>query len=133
MTPSPMDPILFIAAPLSDLRGPAYGRLRAIAGPLRQAARARCAEAETILRGWAGGHGCSVLPRQGGWTAVLRLPPGVEEERLLTAAIDEGAWAHPGYFYGMPAGFSCVVLSLLTSAESLRNGLESVGKALQRT
>jgi len=103
------------------------------AGPLRQAVRSRCAEAETLLREWAGGHGCSVLPRQGGWTAVLRLPPGVEEERLLMAAIDEGVWAHPGYFYGMPAGLSCVVLSLLTSAEFLRNGLKSLEKALQRT
>ncbi|MFM7209620.1 MAG: pyridoxal phosphate-dependent aminotransferase, partial [Verrucomicrobiota bacterium] len=103
------------------------------AGSLQQAVRSRCAESEALLREWAGGHGCSVLPRQGGWTAVLRLPPGVEEERLLMAAIDEGVWAHPGYFYGMPAGFSCVVLSLLTSAESLRNGLKSLEKALRRT
>lgn len=111
----------------------AMPRLLREAAPMRESVRRRCAESESVLRAWAGAHGCSVLPRQAGWTAVLRLPPGVDEERLLTAAIDEGTWAHPGFFYGMPPGFPVVVLSLLTPSEPLSQGLDCLEKALRRT
>ena len=111
----------------------ALPRLLRDAVPLRQAVRRRCAESEGLLRPWAAGQGCEVLPRQAGWTAVLRLPPGVDEERLLLASVDEGAWAHPGYFYGMPSARACIVLSLLTPSGSLLRGLDCLGKALKRT
>ncbi|MFM9000843.1 MAG: aminotransferase class I/II-fold pyridoxal phosphate-dependent enzyme, partial [Opitutia bacterium] len=111
----------------------ALPRLLSGAHPLREAVVRRCAESESALRKWAEANGCSVLPRQGGWTAVLRLPAGVEEERLLLAAVDEGVWAHPGYFYGMPSELPCCVVSLLTPSETLRDGLESLGKALRRS
>jgi aspartate/methionine/tyrosine aminotransferase len=111
----------------------ALPRLLSGAHPLREAVVRRCAESESALRKWAEANGCSVLPRQGGWTGVLRLPAGVEEERLLLAAVDEGVWAHPGYFYGLPTELPCCVVSLLTPSETLRDGLESLGKALRRS
>ncbi len=106
--------------------------LLAGASGLRREVILRCADSEAALRRWAGPNGCAVLPRQAGWTAVVRLPPGVDEERLLLAAIEEGAWAHPGFFYGMPAGSAHVVLSLLTPPDILAQGLVCLEKALRR-
>ncbi len=103
------------------------------AGPLRLRVIERCAESERALSRWAADGGCRVLPRQAGWTAVVALPPGVDEERLLAAAIEEGVWAHPGFFYGMPEGGAHVVISLLTPPDRLERGLKGLEKALRRT
>ena len=74
-----------------------------------------------------------MLPRPAGWTAILTLPPGVHEDRLLMNALSEGVWAHPGYFYGMPTTTPSVVLSLLTPPDALSAGLQALDRALKRT
>jgi hypothetical protein len=48
-------------------------------------------------------------------------------------ALSEGVWAHPGYFYGMPATVPSVVLSLLTPPDVLSAGLQGLDRALKRT
>lgn len=105
------------------------------AEPLRAAVRARVAQNEAALRAWvaAGGQPCSVLPRPAGWSAILTLPPGVAEERFLLRGVEEGVWAHPGYFYGMPASAPCVVLSLLTNPDAFSLGLAALDRALRRS
>ena len=105
------------------------------AEPLRASVRARCAQSEAVLRQWAAdsGHGCAVLPRPAGWTAVLTLPAGVSEERVLLAAIEEGVWAHPGYFYGMSPATPCLVFSVLTPPDVLLAGLAALDRALRRS
>lgn len=105
------------------------------AEPLRAAVRARCAQSEAVLRKWVAdsGHACAVLPRAAGWTAILTLPPGVSEERLLLNAIDEGVWAHPGYFYGMSQATPCLVFSVLTPPDVLLAGLAALDRALRRS
>ena len=105
------------------------------AEPLRAAVRARVAQNEAALRAWAAacGQPCAVLPRPAGWSAILALPPGVAEERLLLRGVDEGVWAHPGYFYGMPASTPCVVLSLLTNPDAFSQGLAALDRALRRS
>ena len=105
------------------------------AEPLRAAVRARVAQNEAALRAWAAacGQPCSVLPRPAGWSAILALPPGVAEERLLLRGVEEGVWAHPGYFYGMPASTPCVVLSLLTNPDAFSQGLAALDRALRRS
>ena len=105
------------------------------AEPLRALVRTRVAQGEAALRAWAStaGAGCVVLPRPAGWTAVMLLPPGVPEESFLLRALEEGAWAHPGYFYGMRAETPAVVLSLLTPPEAFSAGLQAFERALRRT
>jgi DNA-binding transcriptional MocR family regulator len=87
------------------------------------------------LRTWVtvSGQRCTVFPRPAGWSAILGLPSGVAEERLLLRAVEEGVWAHPGYFYGMPASTSCVVLSLLTNPDAFSQGLAAFDRALRRS
>jgi hypothetical protein len=65
--------------------------------------------------------------------AILGLPPGVLEERLLLNALDEGVWAHPGYFYGMPSNLPSVILSLLPKSTVFSEGLSGLDRALRRT
>lgn len=105
------------------------------AEPLRVSLRARVAQNEATLKAWvtASGHACSVLPRPAGWMGILALPPGVSEERLLLNALDEGIWAHPGYFYGMPATQGHVILSLLVNPAEFSEGLKSLDRALRRS
>ena len=105
------------------------------AEPLRALVRTRVAQGEVALRAWAAStaSGCTVLPRPAGWTAILTLPPGVHEDRFLMNALSEGVWAHPGYFYGMPATVPSVVLSLLTPPDALSAGLQGLERALKRT
>lgn len=105
------------------------------AEPLRAAVRARVAQNEAALRAWvtACGQPCSALPRPAGWSAILALPPGVAEERFLLRGVEEGVWAHPGYFYGMPASTPCVVLSLLTNPDAFSQGLAALDRALRRS
>ena len=63
---------------------------------------------------------------------MLGLPAGVAEEKVLLHALEEGVWAHPGYFYGVSPSSPCVVLSLLTSPDLFKQGLEGLDKALKR-
>ncbi len=105
------------------------------AEPLRAAIRARVAQNESTLKDWvaASGHPCAVLPRPAGWMGILSLPPGVSEERLLLNALDEGIWAHPGYFYGMPATSGYLILSLLLDPTAFSDGLKGLDRALRRS
>ncbi len=105
------------------------------AEPLRASVRARVAQGDAAVRLWATNSGsrCTVLPRASGWSVIITLPPGVSEEKLLLNAIDEGVWAHPGYFYGMAAITQSVVLSLLTPPDTLSAGLQALDRALKRS
>ena len=105
------------------------------AEPLRVSLRARVAQNEATLKAWvtASGHPCAVLPRPAGWMGIVALPPGVSEERLLLNALDEGIWAHPGYFYGMPATLGHVILSLLVNPAEFSEGLKALDRALRRS
>ncbi len=105
------------------------------AEPIRAAIRTRVSENQQILKDWvvSSGHACTVLPRPAGWMAILGLPPGVSEERLLLNALDEGVWAHPGYFYGMSSNLPSVILSLLPKSSDFSEGLSGLDRALRRT
>ena len=105
------------------------------AEPLRVAVRTRVAQNEAALKTFltATGHPCRTLPRPAGWMAILALPPGVAEEAFLFNALNEGVWAHPGYFYGMPATLPSVILSLLLDPQVFAQGLAGLDRALKRS
>lgn len=65
----------------------------------------------------------SVLEPEGGWSALLRFPATIAEDELITALIQRGITAQPGYFFDMPIpGF--VSISLLLEPDRFRMGVE---------
>lgn len=56
---------------------------------------------------------CDVLPVEGGWSAVLRVPSTTGEERLVLDLLqEERVVVHPGYFFDFPTE-TYLVVSLL--------------------
>jgi len=66
----------------------------------------------------------SLLPIQGGWYAVLRLPATESEEEWVLGLLErERVLVQPGYFYDFQAE-PYVVVSLLTPEQALEEGIE---------
>jgi len=56
---------------------------------------------------------CTLLPADGGWSAVLRVPAIRSEEALVVALLEEDhVLVHPGYFFDFPRE-AFVIVSLL--------------------
>jgi alanine-synthesizing transaminase len=80
-----------------------------------------------LRRGVAGGA-VSVLPVEGGWYAVLRLPRTRSEEAwVLGLLCDRGVLVQPGYFFDF-AEEAFVVVSLLTPEAELDRGVERLAE-----
>ena len=72
------------------------------------------------------GSPCRLLPADGGWSAVLRVPAVRSEEELVLLLLEEdGVLVHPGYFFDFP-GEAYLVISLLPPPETFRRGVERV-------
>ena len=73
-----------------------------------------------------------LLPSDGGWCAVLRLPALREDEADALALLrEEGVLVHPGYYFDL-AGGTFLVLSLLTPPAIFDAGLRGLGDYLDR-
>jgi hypothetical protein len=69
---------------------------------------------------------CDLLRVEGGWSAVVRVPSIGGEARLVLDALEyDGVLVHPGYFFDFPHE-AFVVVSLLTDAAVMRDGLARV-------
>jgi aspartate/methionine/tyrosine aminotransferase len=114
----------------------AAGVLIAGALPLRGALNGRVAANERTLREWcaASAHGLRVLPREAGWTALVELPRGINEEALVLDLVRrDGVSMHPGYFYDFPEALSPHwVISLITPEAVLGAALPRLDEALRR-
>jgi alanine-synthesizing transaminase len=79
---------------------------------------------------WLSASGADVLPAEGGWYAVLRLPsPLLDEALALDLLARDDVLVHPGYFYDFEE--PCfVVVSLLCEPPTLHEG---IGRLLDRT
>ncbi|MFZ2491549.1 MAG: pyridoxal phosphate-dependent aminotransferase, partial [Thermoanaerobaculia bacterium] len=76
-------------------------------------------------------HGSALLPVEGGWSAVLRVPRLAADEDLALELLGRGVLVHPGYFFDFDRdGF--LVVSLLTDpatfAEGMRRIVETLGE-----
>ncbi len=64
----------------------------------------------------------NLLPVEGGWSAVLRVPRILSDEELALALLRRGVIVQPGYFFDFAAeGF--LVVSLLTPTETFAEGV----------
>jgi len=67
-----------------------------------------------------------VLFIEGGWYAIVLLPPvRSEEEWVMDLLGKDGVFVHPGYFFDMDAE-PYIVISLLTAEDILQKGIEKI-------
>ena len=88
-------------------------RLLAERNDFQQQLRARLSENLRALRAaCAPGAPWSVLPSEGGWSAILAVPRARSEEEWALLLLERGVLVHPGYFFDFPGG-AFLVVSLL--------------------
>jgi aspartate/methionine/tyrosine aminotransferase len=97
---------------------------------LRIAPRIRAAISErtranlaTLHRTFASLPAARVLPVEGGWSAVIRVPSVQSDEELALALLGRGVVVQPGYFFDFAAEGHLVV-SLLTREEVFGTGVQ---------
>jgi aspartate/methionine/tyrosine aminotransferase len=79
------------------------------------------------------GSECSRLEGEGGWYAVLRVPRTLgDEERAISLVERTGVYLHPGRFFDFAAE-GCLVVSLITPEETLREGVKRIAEACRNT
>jgi len=64
-----------------------------------------------------------VLPVEGGWSAVIRVPSVQSDEELALALLGRGVVVQPGYFFDFPSEGHLVV-SLLTGEAVFAEGVQ---------
>ena len=64
----------------------------------------------------------TLLPVEGGWSVVLRVPRVMPDEELALALLERGVVVQPGYFFDF-ASEGHLVLSLLTREEVFAEGV----------
>jgi aspartate/methionine/tyrosine aminotransferase len=82
----------------------------------------------TVLNGATRAHGSgaiTVLPVEGGWSAVLRVPATRGEEALALDLLDHGVVVHPGFFFDFPHE-AYLVLSLLPEPAVFDAGVRTI-------
>ena len=66
---------------------------------------------------------CERLEIEGGWYAVLRVPPiGSDEDLAIELLTTQGVYVHPGHFYDFPSDGHLVV-SLITPEAEFTEGI----------
>jgi len=91
---------------------------------VRAAITARLQANVAALRAAVAGTSCTLLPVEGGWSAILRVPATRSDEAwALSLLEDDGVLVQPGYFYDLTALGSTLVVSLLTPPEVLGDGV----------
>jgi alanine-synthesizing transaminase len=104
----------------------AAGELLERGAIVRTQIRARIASNYQALRtAVAGVPSCCVLPGEGGWYAVLRVPSLESEEDLVVRLVADGVLTHPGYFFDFPRE-SYLIVSLLPTEASFADGVMRV-------
>jgi len=69
---------------------------------------------------------CSLLPAEGGWSAVVRVPATLGEEALVLALLEQDhVLVHPGYFFDFDRE-AFLIVSLLPDPGIFREGVARV-------
>jgi alanine-synthesizing transaminase len=117
------DNFLSVATPVQV----ALPELLAIAPRIRQAIKARTsANLAALTTTIANDPAAVVLPVEGGWSAIIRVPRIESDEALALRLIEEhGVVVHPGYFFDFDAD-GYIVVSLLTEPQIFAEGIARI-------
>ena len=114
------DNFLSVATPVQV----ALPELLRLAPRIRDAISARTrANLATLRRAFESVPSTRVLPVEGGWSAVIRVPRTQSDEELALALLDRGVVVQPGYFFDFESE-GHIVVSLLTREEVFAAGVE---------
>ena len=111
------DNFLSVATPVQA----ALPDLLRIAPHIRDAIRARTRANLATLRA-ANMPSAQVLPVEGGWSAVIRVPRVMSDEELALALLERDVLVQPGYFFDFDND-GYIVVSLLTREDVFREGV----------
>jgi aspartate/methionine/tyrosine aminotransferase len=108
------DTYLSVATPVQA----ALGDLLALGAEVRVEIAARVAEnRRRLLAALPPEAGCTLLPTEGGWSAILRVPANrTDEDWAAALASQAGVLVQPGYFFDLRGG-TFLVLSLLPAPD----------------
>ena len=117
------DTFLSVSTPVQN----ALPRLLEYGAEVRTQIRQRTAANRYVLK-----HKARPLPIEGGWTAILPLPPGTEELSYVMERLDQdNVQIQPGFFYDFDTEGYCV-LSLLAPEDIFLEGLSRLLRAYSR-
>jgi aspartate/methionine/tyrosine aminotransferase len=121
------DNFLSVATPVQA----ALPELLAVAPKIRDAIQQRTASNLATLRAFLDRHkSVHLLPVEGGWSAVIRVPRIDSDEALALRLIEEqGVVVHPGYFFDFETD-GYLVISLLTEPDVLEEGMARLVSSL---
>jgi alanine-synthesizing transaminase len=117
------DNYLSVATPVQQ----ALPELLRLAPRIREAIRVRTREnLDIATRAVALAPAARLLPVEGGWSAVIRVPRTESDEELALRLIEEcGVVVHPGYFFDFEND-GYLVVSLLTRPDVFAEGMERI-------
>jgi hypothetical protein len=121
------DTFLSVGTPV-QLAAPEILRRGAV---VREAIASRCRGNLATLRAAVAAHlAVAVLPLEGGWSAVLRIPAVIAEEDLVVTLLEaDGVAVHPGFYFDFPReGY--LIVSLLPPPATFSAGVERVLRRL---
>jgi aspartate/methionine/tyrosine aminotransferase len=120
------DTYLSVGAPVQE----ALPRLLTLGRDAHRAIAARVATNRAALARAIGPTSpCTLLPSEGGWSAILRVPATRTDEEWATALLaEDDVLVHPGYFFDLTGG-TYLVISLLPALEVFAEGAR---RTLQR-
>lgn len=122
------DSYLSVATPVQE----ALPAVLALAPSIRHAILDRARKNLRALEAAVATHPSILLiPPEGGWSAVLRVPRLESDEELTLRLLDAGVLVHPGYFFDFPRD-GYLVVSLLTPEDVFAQGTERVIAAAAR-
>jgi aspartate/methionine/tyrosine aminotransferase len=117
------DTFLSVNTPVQVAASDLFRRAAAIRHAIQARVSRNLATARDVKRGYPA---CDVLPVEGGWSAVVRVPATRSEEALTLGLLQhEHVLVHPGFFFDFPHE-AFVVVSLLPAEEMFGEAFERV-------
>jgi aspartate/methionine/tyrosine aminotransferase len=117
------DTFLSVNTPVQVAASDLFRRGAAIRHAILARVSRNLATARDVARGYPA---CDVLPVEGGWSAVVRVPATRSEEALTLGLLQhEHVLVHPGFFFDFPHE-AFVVVSLLPAEDMFGEAFERV-------
>ena len=120
------DNFLSVATPVQA----ALGEILEVAPQIREAISLRTSlNLATLRDAISRVTSADVLPVEGGWSAVIRVPRVMSDEDLALSLLERGVVVQPGYFFDFEReGF--LVVSLLTDSATFAEGVARMVEGL---